>query len=192
MVSLYQTLGGTGKHTGTLSKAGPACAGLGRRVTVSETPLTLGGVGKLPLLLWSLWCLLAASLWPGPHLPWRCGGIPVQPLPRVRGPERSARLVIAGSGGGGSPGNLYGNDVSKVCSRMATQGGLTLGLCSTSGFVKNHLKLKRNNPVRPVRPALPAPTEHLLEQIASAPLRKNFDYTWDFAPSPVPALTFLV
>lgn len=126
----------------------------------------------MPLLQWSLWCLLAASPRPGPHLPWRCGGIPVQPPPRVRGPERSARLVIVGFGGGGSPGDLCGNDVSKVYSRLAIQGGLTLGLSSASGFVKNHLKLKRNNPVRPVRPALPAPTEHLLEQIASA-LKKN-------------------
>lgn len=52
-------------------------------------------------------------------------------------------------GGGGSPGDLCGNDVSKVCSRLAIQGGLTLGLSSASGFFKNHLKLKRNNPVPP-------------------------------------------
>lgn len=162
-------------------------------MAASEALLTLGGIWKMPLLQWSLWCLLAASPGPGPHLPWRCGGIPVQPPPRVRGPERSARLVIAGSGGGGSPGDLCRNDVSKVCSRLANQGGLTLGLCRASGFVKNHLKRKRNNPVRPVRPALPAPTEHLLEQIASAALKKKkkIDYTWDLAPSPVPALTSL-
>lgn len=48
----------------------------------SEAPLTLGGVLKPPLLLWHLWRVLAVSPWPGPHLSWRCAGIPVQPSQR--------------------------------------------------------------------------------------------------------------
>lgn len=75
-------------------------------MTASEVPLTLGGILKLPLLLWCLWRLLAALAWPGPHLPWRCGGIPVQLSLSARGPERSTRKVIAGSGVGGSAGDL--------------------------------------------------------------------------------------
>lgn len=87
-------------------------------MTASEAPLTLGGILKLPLLLWRLWRLRAVSAGPGPHPPWRCGETPAPPSGSVRGPGRSARVVVAGPGGGSSPGALGRNGVSKVGSRL--------------------------------------------------------------------------